>query len=485
MLPQTCHLASPSLPPSSGPPAIIPPTTTAIADTGATSNFFTIDTPVINRRIATAPISIQIPNGATMQSTHEAELDLPALPLAARLVHLVPSIQHSLLSMGQLCDAGCDVIFDAKSVTVSYANQPVLKGLRNSNTKLWHLDLSPTTPTACTRQPAPVLELPLHIANSATGSASPAELVAFTHAALFSPVLSTLQSALDKGYVQGLPGLTSQTLRKYPPQSTAMVKGHLDQTRKNTQSTQMKTPVASNSSPAAPSTVPIAELEAILADAFPPLTDELERSHYCFTCLMEVTGQVATDLTGRFIVPSSNGNNYILILYDYDSNSIWLQPMRSRAAATILEAYKILHTRLCRSGLRPKLQRLDNECSELLKTFLRDDAHIDFQLVPPGNHRRNAAERAVRTAKNHLIAGLCSCNKDFPLHLWDELLPQAELTLNLLRGSRINPKLSAWAQVNGPFDFNRTPIAPPGIRVLAHEKPDNRTTWSPHALDVS
>jgi hypothetical protein len=30
----------------------------------------------------------------------------------------------------------------------------------------------------------------------------------------------------------------------------------------------------------------------------------------------------------------------------------------------------------------------------------------NFQLVPPGIYRRNAAERAIRTFKNHFIAGL-------------------------------------------------------------------------------
>jgi hypothetical protein len=52
-----------------------------------------------------------------------------------------------------------------------------------------------------------------------------------------------------------------------------------------------------------------------------------------------------------------------------------------------------------------------------------------------------------------------------------------------MRGSRINPKLSAWAQVHGTFDFNRTPLGPPGCRVLAHDKPVIRTKWSPHGLD--
>jgi hypothetical protein len=73
---------------------------------------------------------------------------------------------------------------------------------------------------------------------------------------------------------------------------------------------------------------------------------------------------------------------------------------------------------------------------------------------------------------------------DFPLHLWDHLLPQAELTLNLMRGSQLNPTLSAWAQVHGNYDYNRTPLRPPpGCPVLAHEKSAARTTWSPYALD--
>jgi len=45
------------------------------------------------------------------------------------------------------------------------------------------------------------------------------------------------------------------------------------------------------------------------------------------------------------------------------------------------------------------------------------------------------------------------------------------------------PRLLAWSQVHGTFDFNRTPLAPPGTRVLVHEKPSLRGTWSPHAVD--
>ncbi|MHA7856378.1 hypothetical protein [Marinobacter shengliensis] len=209
-----------------------------------------------------------------------------------------------------------------------------------------------------------------------------------------------------------------------------------------------------------------------------------QRTHHCFVSTFDATtGQIYTDQTGRFLTASVHGNNYIMVLYDYDSNGIFVQPFARRTAHCILDAYKRLHDRLCRAGLRPRLQRLDNECSQMLKDYMHEQG-VDYQLVPPHVHRRNAAERAIRTFKNHFIAGLCSVDPNFPLYLWDELLPQAEITLNLLRSSRINPKLSAWAQVHGIFDFNRTPLGPPGTKLLIHEKPAVRKSWSPHGVEA-
>ena len=70
------------------------------------------------------------------------------------------------------------------------------------------------------------------------------------------------------------------------------------------------------------------------------------------------------------------------------------------------------------------------------------------------------------------------------MHLWDQTIPQAEISLNLLRGSRINPKLSAYEQLHGRFDFNATPLAPPGVKVLAHARAGERATWATHAFEA-
>jgi hypothetical protein len=78
------------------------------------------------------------------------------------------------------------------------------------------------------------------------------------------------------------------------------------------------------------------------------------------------------------------------------------------------------------------------------------------------------------------VTGISSVDPSFPLHLWDRLLPQAEITLNLLRTWRLHPQLSAAAHFDGLVDYNKTAFAPPGCKIIAHEKQGKRRTWAPH-----
>jgi hypothetical protein len=78
------------------------------------------------------------------------------------------------------------------------------------------------------------------------------------------------------------------------------------------------------------------------------------------------------------------------------------------------------------------------------------------------------------------VAGISSVEPTFLLHLWERLLPQAEITLNLLRTSRLHPQLSAAAHFHGLVDYNKTAFSPPGCKIIAHEKPGKRRTWETH-----
>ena len=62
-------------------------------------------------------------------------------------------------------------------------------------------------------------------------------------------------------------------------------------------------------------------------------------------------------------------------------------------------------------------------------------------------------------------------------------MPQADITPNLLRSSRRQPNLSAYACLNGNFDFHQSPLAPPGTRVVVHITPAQRPNMGPHGID--
>ncbi len=75
-------------------------------------------------------------------------------------------------------------------------------------------------------------------------------------------------------------------------------------------------------------------------------------------------------------------------------------------------------------------------------------------------HRQNQAEHAICTFKDHFLAILAGVDTAFLPYLWDLLLPQAELTLNLLHQVILNSRISAWEFFQRPFDFNKTPLGP-------------------------
>ena len=185
------------------------------------------------------------------------------------------------------------------------------------------------------------------------------------------------------------------------------------------------------------------------------------------------------DLTGAFPFKSSRGNKYLYIIYDSDSNAILVHPLPSRQAAVITKAWETLYQRLTKHGHTMTNFILDNEFSHDLKNAFTK-YKVDYQFVPPQMHRANAAERAIRTFKAHFLAGLSSCDPHFPIGEWDRLLDQAEMTLNMLRTSRCNPNLSAYAYINGIHDFNKEPLAPSGTKVIVHQKPQVRKSWGYH-----
>ena len=118
---------------------------------------------------------------------------------------------------------------------------------------------------------------------------------------------------------------------------------------------------------------------------------------------------------------------------------------------------------------------MNNEASKYLKDALRD-TEIKYQLVPNNNHKTNLSERAIQKFKGHFKAGLGSLDPYFPKSGWDKQVEQGELTLNILRASRLNPKLLTFTYLFGKFYYSATLLSPFGTKILVHPKPVARTS---------
>ena len=132
-----------------------------------------------------------------------------------------------------------------------------------------------------------------------------------------------------------------------------------------------------------------------------------------------------------------------MIAYHCDVNLILAEPFSSRKYTHRLLAYDNIMQRLTDNKLIVDLKILDNEASAAYKYAIKTKWNASYQLVPPNTHRSNTAERAIRTFKAHFFSILAGVAQDFPRNLWDLLLPQTELTLNLLRQATVKPTQSA------------------------------------------
>jgi hypothetical protein len=193
-----------------------PPDQPIIIDTGCSSHYFSTEANLPNTKPTPDPIPVQLANQDFMYSTHTAELPIPQLPPAARQVHIFPDLgPTSLLSMGQLCEAGCESKFTDTECSITYQGKEIIHGTRNASTNhLWTTTLPTANPTALTATttanlaPTPppdpwitVSPKPGKAMPAVHNSGTQASLVAFAHGAMGNPSLSTMETALVKGFI--------------------------------------------------------------------------------------------------------------------------------------------------------------------------------------------------------------------------------------------------------------------------------------------
>jgi hypothetical protein len=460
-----------------------------LPDTGANGTFIqhgSNATTLAHRIVPTDPrtaIQLTLPNGAQLKSSATGILNTPpGIPtLTAHLFNGLASAP--LMGIGALCDHNLTATFRNDSVVISdQQGTPLWTGPRDNLTGMWKLPIEQYTQANSAYTPSTSNDLStlafafegaLHypwIANNVIRNTTNAQRVAFFHACMCSPAVSSFLLALDIDS-DLFPGITAQMVRDNPPNPVATPMGHLDQSRQGMNSTkQNSTTVTQQTSNST---------DEPEDDACPTTIAEPTRTVY--SKRFELTGRHYSDATGKFPIRSFSGNEYLILFYCQDTNFIHLEPVSSRSSSDRVKAYALGEAVFQREGFKPKFEFLDNEISKGLETFFAAQ-NIEYEHPPSSTHRRNKAERCMRTAKNHFEAMLATCDREMPLAAWDELIDHAVLTMNLMRRSNTMPHLSAQVHLKGRYSYNHTPIGPPGCKVVVLEPAATRPSWAPHGI---
>jgi hypothetical protein len=109
--------------------------------------FLSAIAPCTSKPAAHTPLNASMPNGTFIQSSHTCDLLITDLPPQARKAHVFPGLLHnSLISVGQLCDNGCDVKFNKEMVYVMNNGKCIMLGSRDPQLGLWRVNLKNIKP---------------------------------------------------------------------------------------------------------------------------------------------------------------------------------------------------------------------------------------------------------------------------------------------------------------------------------------------------
>jgi hypothetical protein len=198
--------------------------------------------------------------------------------------------------------------------------------------------------------------------NNAHDTINQKELINYLHAACFSPVKSTWIAAIKNGNLTSWPGLTERAVEMYLSKSSATVEDYSNQQRMNARSTKIKE-----------------EIESVTTDK--DLDYGINTN--CIYAAKIYAGQIYTDQTGRFPVISSEGNKYIMVLYEYGGNVILAEPIKNRTSAELLRAFKVIEKKLTARGLKI----WSRSTGGLLKLLTLSSCNIYLTGTPPrGSH---------------------------------------------------------------------------------------------------
>jgi len=308
-----------------------------------------MDTPLNNQKPINNGPNVLLPDNTIIKASHIGNMTIPNLPNKAKIGYKFPDIKKSLLSISAICNAGGSAIFTNDKVYIFFNNNLIIKGIRDRTTRLWlvlleavkynepllhHSTISKTTPI--TNAASKVLQT----------INTKEELIRFLYTTYFYPVYSTWIKAIKNRNYVIFPGLTAELVSKYLPIEMPTILGYLHKQKQCIRST---TIWAAN----------------VSLTPEPPIKE-------LYTKIIPLANMVYIDQTGKFSIRSKSGNYYIIILYNYDTNTILGEVIPDRTTSTLQHSFITLFSKIKLKGYQPSIIWLDNKISHEHLKLLED-----------------------------------------------------------------------------------------------------------------
>ena len=138
-----------------------------VLDTGCSSHFLVKGAPCNNKKEIQNELKVIVLNGDSIHATHTCTIDLPGIK--DNPAHILNNLRKSLISIGQLCDQGCETLFTKDKAVIWQGKKLLMTGDRDIETGMWEIDLNKSTGTT--------------LLNNLHASISPRNVILYLHTA--------------------------------------------------------------------------------------------------------------------------------------------------------------------------------------------------------------------------------------------------------------------------------------------------------------
>jgi hypothetical protein len=190
---------------------------------------------------------VGVANGGTSNMKYVTQLPFRQLSAQSRQADTFQDFPNSLMSVGKTANEGTVSVFTKDGVNVfkeediliTCKGEPILIGVRDGHGQ-YQIPLMQQRRQWQPRRPSKQARKELRQANSVYDLLLTKQAIKWMHAVCGYPVKLTWLKAIKAGNYMGWPMLNERNIQKYYPKTIETPKGHLNQTRKNVQSTKEK-----------------------------------------------------------------------------------------------------------------------------------------------------------------------------------------------------------------------------------------------------